>query len=361
MLTIPVPFVVALILSLMGIQAWRAQSDQKMTLPFYLLALYIFQSILVGIRWGYDWTFLLPLQSLLAACWPVLAWWCLTDMQAQKDRYLRYHVAWPVAMILLIALYPDPIDILLILEYLFYAIFFLLLSQRQDLLFPWQRLQGDVSWRKLMVILAATLFVFALIDGVILLDMRFLSMNISASLIGWANLPIVVIISWIFLRLSEQQTQPDSVSGPAPALTPETVTDKTVSAAQQTALAAENQLIVKTVEDILIQTRLYCDPDLSLMRLARRTGYPARTLSRAINQVSGKNLSQYVNQFRIAAACDHLKSGHEPITQIMLKCGFYTKSNFNRVFKEVTGDNPRQWRLKHQDSALADYHADLSG
>lgn len=352
MLNIPVPFVVALILSLMGLQAWRAQPDQKMTLPFYLLALYIFQSILVGIRWGYDWTFLLPLQSLLAACWPVLAWWCLTDMQAQKDPYLRYHGFWPVVMILLIALYPDPIDILLILEYLFYAAFFLLLSQRQDLLFPWQRLQGDVSWRKLMVILAVTLFVFALIDGVILLDMRFLSMNISASLIGWANLPIVVIISWIFLRLSEQQTEPDPVSGPAP----ETSKEETVSTAQ----AAENQLIVKTVEDILIQTRLYCDPDLSLMRLARRTGYPARNLSRAINQVSGKNLSQYVNQFRIAAACDHLKSGHEPITQIMLKCGFYTKSNFNRVFKEVTGDNPRQWRLKHQDSALADYQADLS-
>ncbi|MBP0651738.1 hypothetical protein J8J40_32220, partial [Mycobacterium tuberculosis] len=47
---------------------------------------------------------------------------------------------------------------------------------------------------------------------------------------------------------------------------------------------------------------LWRDPDLTLDRLARKAGWPARAISAAVNRRHGVNVSQFVNARRIAAA-----------------------------------------------------------
>ena len=74
---------------------------------------------------------------------------------------------------------------------------------------------------------------------------------------------------------------------------------------------------------------LFLDPDLTLSRLARRLRVPAKELSKAINQISGENVSGFINRRRIAHACALLKQGHS-VTSAMFDSGFQTKSNFNR-------------------------------
>ena len=107
---------------------------------------------------------------------------------------------------------------------------------------------------------------------------------------------------------------------------------------------AEDAAIVAKLDELMHGKRLYEDLDLNLDRLARRAVIPARRISGAINRVTGKNVSQYINDHRIAEACRLLAGTEEPITTIMFRSGFQTKSNFNREFRRVTGASPSVWR-----------------
>jgi AraC-like DNA-binding protein len=64
-----------------------------------------------------------------------------------------------------------------------------------------------------------------------------------------------------------------------------------------------------------------------------------------VNTVVGQNVSQYVNSFRIAEACDLLENTEKSITEIMFDVGFQTKSNFNREFRRITDMTPKDWRV----------------
>jgi AraC-like DNA-binding protein len=93
---------------------------------------------------------------------------------------------------------------------------------------------------------------------------------------------------------------------------------------------------------------LYRDPELNLGRIARRMNLPARRVSIAVNRVHGASVSQYVNGFRIRAACRMLETTDEPVTRLMFDCGFISKSNFNREFLRVTATKPTDYRRRHQ-------------
>ncbi|WP_377845214.1 helix-turn-helix domain-containing protein [Bosea sp. UC22_33] len=66
--------------------------------------------------------------------------------------------------------------------------------------------------------------------------------------------------------------------------------------------------------------------------------------------MTGKNVSQYINDFRVAEAC-RLLPAKRSVTMAMLEAGFQTKSNFNREFRRVTGLSPAAWRDRNCPSA----------
>ena len=95
---------------------------------------------------------------------------------------------------------------------------------------------------------------------------------------------------------------------------------------------------------LMREKELFRDPDLTLNRLARRAGIPARQISGAVNRVQGRNVSQMVNEYRIAEAKRLLRENDLAVTQVMLESGFQTKSNFNREFLRATGMTPSDYR-----------------
>ena len=56
------------------------------------------------------------------------------------------------------------------------------------------------------------------------------------------------------------------------------------------------------------------------------------------------DFASFVNKYRIQFACELLKNSDEDVTQIAMKCGFSTIRNFNRVFKNETGQTPKDYR-----------------
>ena len=95
---------------------------------------------------------------------------------------------------------------------------------------------------------------------------------------------------------------------------------------------AEHADLFPKVDALVRAERLFADPDINLTRIARRLTMPARDVSKAINQATVQNVSQYVNGLRIEEACRVLAETETSITEVVFQSGFNTKINFNREF-----------------------------
>ena len=101
----------------------------------------------------------------------------------------------------------------------------------------------------------------------------------------------------------------------------------------------DDHALFARLQELMAQRRLWRDPEVTLSMLARRLHVPAKTVSIAVNRVTGQNIARYVNGHRIAAASASLQRGAS-VTEAMLDAGFLTKSNFNREFRRITGKTP---------------------
>ena len=100
--------------------------------------------------------------------------------------------------------------------------------------------------------------------------------------------------------------------------------------------------IMDRLDALMVQQKMYLDPDLTLNQIARRLVLPVKAVSGAINRSTGENVSRYINARRIDVACAALRSG-ESVTSAMFSAGFNTKSNFNREFLRIKGVPSLAW------------------
>ncbi|MEO0898684.1 MAG: helix-turn-helix domain-containing protein [Bacteroidota bacterium] len=92
--------------------------------------------------------------------------------------------------------------------------------------------------------------------------------------------------------------------------------------------------------------RPFLNPKLSLPDLAEQIGTNPHELSRVINQGYGRNFNDFVNSYRVEAfkqtALDPAFQ-HHTFLAIALHVGFNSKTAFNRSFKKLTGQTPREY------------------
>jgi len=85
-------------------------------------------------------------------------------------------------------------------------------------------------------------------------------------------------------------------------------------------------------------------PDnLSLETVADLAGMTPPAFCRYFKARANKTFSEFVSEVRIGHACKLLLSGKLSVTQISFESGFRTLSNFNRQFKEITGQTPSSY------------------
>jgi two-component system response regulator YesN len=88
----------------------------------------------------------------------------------------------------------------------------------------------------------------------------------------------------------------------------------------------------------------HLDQDLSLVKLAEISHFNPSYLSRLFKRVTGENLSDYINRYRIEKAIKLLENPDLKIGQVAAAVGFESVSYFNRVFKTQTGTTPQKYR-----------------
>lgn len=106
----------------------------------------------------------------------------------------------------------------------------------------------------------------------------------------------------------------------------------------------EDQDLLRKLDQLMTDQKMFTDPDLTLARLGRRLHCPARSVSKAVNRVHGENISRYINGFRVRHAAILLTSTDLPVTDIMLEVGFQSKSSFNTEFRRLTGHTPSAYK-----------------
>lgn len=97
-----------------------------------------------------------------------------------------------------------------------------------------------------------------------------------------------------------------------------------------------------------VQANLYyLDPELSLNSLAEKLEMTTHELSRIINTVLKKSFNDFINEYRVQAVTRKMKDpafDHLTLLGIAYESGFNSQSTFNRIFKQITGKSPLEYK-----------------
>lgn len=330
MIFLPLPFVVALFLLTLLLQLLRRgeAGGPPGRLFALLIAAYALQSVLVGLRWGYDLRAVLPAMAVVASLNPPLTWLCFRRLAAEAPPRAWPHLLAPVACALLLGLWRDAVGPLIMLIYLGYGLALLWLARLGPDGLVASRLDGALRSYRALRITGFALIGSAASDVLISLDLAAGGTH--------AGLIVAVLDGLVLLALGAAA----SVAG-ADSVTVEPDPEPAAPSADLAETAA-------AVDAAMAERGLFRDPELNLGKLARRLRLPARQVSQAINRQHGMSVSQYVNGHRVRAACALLADSEAPVGAVMFEAGFLTKSNFNREFLRVTGESPSAWRQRRR-------------
>lgn len=122
---------------------------------------------------------------------------------------------------------------------------------------------------------------------------------------------------------------------------------QSVSSYNQLISESEKHEIRSLIELVIKEKKLFVNPDLKLDELARTIHYPSWKMSQVIHEVYGKNFSNFINDYRIREAIGLIDTGKRiSVEEICQRVGFNSRSTFNRAFKTVTHQTPREYLLQ---------------
>jgi AraC-like DNA-binding protein len=83
--------------------------------------------------------------------------------------------------------------------------------------------------------------------------------------------------------------------------------------------------------------------------LARSVGLSRSALAERFTQFVGQPPMQYLTQWRMQLAANHLLSGMESVAVIANRVGYESEAAFSRAFKKSVGVPPTTWRSRRRD------------
>jgi len=84
--------------------------------------------------------------------------------------------------------------------------------------------------------------------------------------------------------------------------------------------------------------------DVKLSDIAEYCHQQEASLCRTYKRETGMTLFQHLQYIRIESACTMLRNTSQSITEVAYGCGFNTPSAFNRLFQQIIGMTPGDYR-----------------
>ena len=184
------------------------------------------------------------------------------------------------------------------------------------------------------------LFVFAL---AIVVDLGYLLAGmagavLSFEIVWWEKFLVALIIYYLCIR-GYSQVQPKRLVFIQEA---EKVIEKPETTIPD--LAAWKAKVLKLMQE----DKLYLSPQLTLSELAARLKTNTSLLSAIINSGFGKNFNDFVNEFRVKEFQERIclpENKNITLLGIAFDSGFNSKATFNRAFRKMTGQSPKDFSI----------------
>lgn len=85
---------------------------------------------------------------------------------------------------------------------------------------------------------------------------------------------------------------------------------------------------------------------IELSEVATLSNMTKEAFCRYFKKATSYTFIQFLNRYRISQSKRHLMSG-ESVTDACYSCGFESLSYYNRIFKKITNENPRDFRKRY--------------
>lgn len=102
------------------------------------------------------------------------------------------------------------------------------------------------------------------------------------------------------------------------------------------------------------------EEELSLPRVAKAANISGNHLSEKFKQVTGVNFVEYIARTRFEKARALLHDVDLRVSEIAFAVGFQSLSQFNRVFKKLSGKSPTEYRAARAKRRDTDQFSDRS-
>ena len=90
----------------------------------------------------------------------------------------------------------------------------------------------------------------------------------------------------------------------------------------------------------------HADEEMSLAAVAHVANMSATYFSQKFKEMTGINFVEYVARTRVEKARNLLLNPNRRVSEVAFAVGFQSLSQFNRAFKKVAGQSPREYRAK---------------
>lgn len=84
--------------------------------------------------------------------------------------------------------------------------------------------------------------------------------------------------------------------------------------------------------------------DISLIAIAKIANLTPTSFCRMFKLKTKKHFVEYLNEIRVSNACKFLLETDMGMSEIAYECGYKTASNFNKLFKKLTGTTPKEYK-----------------
>ncbi|MDV7144858.1 helix-turn-helix domain-containing protein [Tropicimonas sp. TH_r6] len=299
-------------------------------------------AVFVGVRFQFSDPVFIVLQPYLAAVTAPAFWLGFHALTTQNGvpnsgavRVAASIVA--LAWIIIAVPYPWTASVAVILVNTIYAVRLLGLLRLPSERFVHIAPQADPALRTALGGCLAFITLVVIIDASVLItgmaagEARAMALLSDAAFLAVATISLGVVTGLALVIGSDRQTEDEAQSIARP--------------------LDEDRAIFEKLDVLMAEANLFQDPEITVARLGRRLGVPARSVSSAVNRVTGENTSRYINGLRVQHAVHLLESTTLPVTDVMLESGFISKSSFNTEFRRITGQTPSGHRKSHRPDA----------
>lgn len=102
--------------------------------------------------------------------------------------------------------------------------------------------------------------------------------------------------------------------------------------------------LMTNINQIILDQKLYKNPNLTLPKLAKAAKIRSHLLSQLLNDNLNKNFSNFINEYRIDEAKRMLTAENNLKMEVIAEeCGFNSNSTFYSAFKKVTNTTPAKY------------------